>query len=1188
MKDKMIRKILISFLKTQYVEIRIYQEKSIGEAVCDVMAVTDRLIGFEIKSDGDNYQRLERQIRFYDKFFDENYIVVSRKHIASAEMKVPKHWGIIYIVDDGVKIMRRAGKNDLVSRRSQLSVLWKIELKNLLIKNDLPLYAQKGKGYIADIISRQTDKKTLGQQIAYELLHRDYSVFGAVDYTVYSKREEFKDIPVLDIIDDLSEKDFEKFTLDKWIDLYRQAKKLQREKETAYEKKVTRAPHKITWEKIEVSLGAPWIDRHIINDFVNYIVWGEREENYDLFVNYEPVTGAWFINGKRNCINSNVIAKYGIPRFNALCIIEATLNLREIKLYDGGRKLNEADTLAALEKQKLINEEFKSWVWEDEDRKWQIEEAYNRIFGKYKQQRFDGSKLKFPKMNSEFKLYDYQKDAVERIISSKNTLLAFDVGAGKTYIMIAAAMKMREMGISRKNMFVVPNNIVGQWEKIFSDLYPEAKVLTVEPKTFKPKIRGKVLSQMKMGDYDGIIIAYSCLERIPLSQKYIIDDMQKQVDEINAVLSSFRTERFASAKIKSAVKREIQYIKKLASELENFSRKNTDEITFDDMEINTIFLDEAHNYKNIPIRSSMKNIRGINLNGSRKCLEMLKKINCVQKNNNGRGAVLATGTPLCNSIADAYTMQMYLQRDELRAAYLDRFDNWIKTFALPEQVCEVDVTAVNYRYVTRFVKFFNLPELSIMFSQIAAFYAMDQKNGLPERVDYTNVEIPKSDDLHQYMAKICERAEGIRSGGISRKKDNMLKVSTDGRKAALDLTLVGERQTYDEFSKLRGCAENVKKIYARHPNASQLIFCDYSVPKSEQFNVYEKMKELLVDLGIPKREIAFVHSFKSESSRLKMYEDVNCAKIKVLIGSTFKLGIGANVQSKLKAIHHLDVPWRPADMTQREGRILRRGNENSRVEIFRYITKGSFDSYSWQILENKQRFISQFLSGNSYQRSIEDIEDNVLSYAEVKALALSDPIMKQIAEKEMEIKTLQILINKQAEIRRNLEQEMKKLEEEIPRAKERYARTVNNRDYLRGFSAQQYKAETDKYRHILTEEYISSAPHGGKLLSFLGFAVLSAKEEGDLFVMLKRNEVSYGLELGPSASGNLKRISNFLIGFSKTVKEEEENYQKLRKRYEETKKALALPDNHIEEMKKKKEDLAELLRIAESGSLLIK
>ena len=347
------------------------------------------------------------------------------------------------------------------------------------------------------------------------------------------------------------------------------------------------------------------------------------------------------------------------------------------------------------------------------------------------------------------------------------------------------------------------------------------------------------------------------------------------------------------------------------------------------------------------------------------------------------------------------------------------------------------------------------------------------------------------------------------------------------------------------------------------------------------------MKELLVDSGIPKREIAFVHNFKSESSRLKMYDDVNRAKIKVLIGSTFKLGIGANVQSKLKAIHHLDVPWRPADMTQREGRILRRGNENSSVDIFRYITKGSFDSYSWQILENKQRFISQFLTGSSYQRSIEDLENNVLSYAEVKAIALSDPIMKQIAEKESEIKTLQTLINKQAEIRRDLERQKEKLEEEIPRAKERYIRTLNNRDYLRKLDARQYKAETDKYRHILTEEYISSVPYGGKLISFLGFSVLSAKNEDKLFVKLKRNGVSYDLELGSSALGNIKRISNFLIGFGKTVKKEDENYQKMRKQYEETQAALALPDNHREEMKKKKEDLAELLRLSESGNPVI-
>lgn len=1187
MKDKEIRNILIAFLKARCREVRIYNEKSIGSAVCDVMAVTDKLIGFEIKSDGDNYQRLDRQIYPYNKFFDKIYIVVSRRHIASAEAKVPKHWGIIYIVDDGVEIARKAGENEYVSRRNQLSLLWKLELKNLLVKNNLPLFAQKEKGYIADKITQMVEDRILGPQIAEELMRRDYSIYNAEDYTTYSRQEAFRDIPALDIIDTLSEANFEQITLDKWIGIYKQAKEVQKEKGTIYVKEtVERPPHEITYENIEVSLGAPWVSVDIVNEFANNLLL-KRDKCYRILIEHEPVTGAWFVNEKRGFRNSNIDAKYGTLRYNALYILEATLNLREIKIYDGDGKLSEADTIAVLEKQRLINEEFKRWVWEDEDRKWQIEEAYNKMFAGFSQESFDGSGLTFPEMAPEYDLYDYQRDAVQRIISTKNTLLAFDVGAGKTYIMIAAAMKLRQLGISHKNMFVVPNNIVGQWEKIFTSLYPRAKVLTIEPKTFKPEMRQKALGQMQKGDYDGIIIAYSCFEMIPLSIEYLTDDMEGQVGKINDAIKDLRSGRSHSWG-ESALRREIQNIEKLTKELLKSAQKKTKEITFDSLEINTVFLDEAHNFKNIPLHTKLRNLRGINTKGSKNCLEMLQKIRCVQRQNNGRGAVLATGTPLCNSISDAYTMQMYLQYGDLARNHLDQFDNWVKTFAKPEQVCEVDVTAANFRFVTRFAKFFNLPELAKMFSGIAVFHSMDDADGLPDVAEYTDVTVKKSDELGAYMQKICERTEAIRKGEVVSSCDNMLKVSTDGRKAALDLTLVGEEQPYNEYSKLVRCAEQVMEVYEKNQGCSQLIFCDYSTPKANEFNVYAKIKELLVERGIPEKEIAFVHSYKSESTRLKMYEEVNSAKIRVLIGSTFKLGIGANVQTKLKAVHHLDVPWRPADMTQREGRILRRGNENKEVTIYRYIAKGSFDSYSWQILEAKQRFISQFLSGSPYQRSIEDLDNNVLSYAEVKAIALSDPIMKKIAEKENEIKTLEIIVNKHAEMKKELKERLAELEKELPAAKARLDRTLENRAYLKGISHEKYLSEIAKYRGILTEKYIKASSPGARLFTFLGFKVILAEpwEDGKAFVALNRNEVSYRLEMGESAAGNLKRITNLLTGFSKTVKAEQEVFQKKQKEYDEAKISLELPGDQYDRLVQCKKELEELMCAAERSSLI--
>lgn len=524
MNDKSIREILISWLQATNHEIRIYQEKSIGASICDVMAVTDKLTGYEIKSDQDNYARLQDQVKAYDRFLDENYLVVSQSHSRSAESKVPCHWGILYIQNDNITVIRRAQKNKQVYRRSQLTVLWKLELKNLLIKNNMPLYAQKNRGYISERIAATVEDSLLGKQIAQELIRRDYSVCNANDFTIYSKGGD--GFPAEEIVDMLSEKNLEQFTLDKWIELYRQATAVQEQKEIAYKLPVKeRAPHAIPYTDIEVSLGVPWISKEIIGNFIGHILG--RPSGCAEYVAYEPVTGNWNIREKTwlGSENTNAEVKYELKRYNALYILEATLNLREIKLFDGGNAYNERDTLAALEKQRLINEEFKRWIWLDEDRRWLVEEAYNKIFTQYAIQKYDGSHLQFPDMSPAFSLFDYQKDAVQKIITSPNTLLAFDVGAGKTFIMIAAAMKMRAEGISRKNLFVVPNHIVGQGEKIFTNLYPKAKVLAIEPKSFKPMMRQKVLKQIRDGDYDGVIMAYSCFEMIPLSKTVILNNM---------------------------------------------------------------------------------------------------------------------------------------------------------------------------------------------------------------------------------------------------------------------------------------------------------------------------------------------------------------------------------------------------------------------------------------------------------------------------------------------------------------------------------------------------------------------------------------------------------------------------------------------------------------------------------------
>ena len=1164
MNAKNIKEILISYLKATNHEMRIYQEKSIGSSICDLMTVTDELTGYEIKSDGDNYQRLDAQVKAYDKFFDRNYIVVGYRHIASAIDKVPAHWGTIFVKQDSIEIYRPAKSNKSVSRRAQLSVLWKLELKNILMKNDMPLYAQKEKGYISDRIAETVDDKMLGLQIAYELLHRDYSVYDAKDYSIYLQGMT-AELPARELVDMLSENDLADFTLDKWIEIYKQAREVREQKEMLFveKPKEPRTPHEIPYTDIEVSLGAPWISVNIINEFITHILGYTITSN---FCKYEPITGNWYIEDKRSYNyynrNTNATVKYGTERYNALYIIEASLNLREIRLCDSNRKYDEAETIAALEKQKKIEQEFKDWIWLDEDRRWEVEEAYNKMFGGYKAQRYDGSKLKFEDMSEQFKLYPYQKDAVQKILDSKNTLLAFDVGAGKTFIMIAAAMKMRRDGISRRNMFVVPNHIVGQWEKIFTDLYPKAKVLAIEPKSFKPEMRQKVLRQIEEGDYDGIIIAYSCFEMIPLSDNTVLDNMNAQLKAIENAIYELRTSKSYDRWSQNTLEKEKKRIVQLTNDfLNSMTYTAKGDVTFGDLEISTLFLDEAHNYKNLPIKTVMRNLNGINTKGSNKCLDMLHKIRCVQNSENGRGAVFATGTPLCNSISDAYSMQMYLQYEELEKSNLDQSDNWVKTFAKPEQLVEIDVDTSKYRMVRKFARFHNLPELSRMFSQIAIFYAVNDQDALPEFEGYTDVVIDKYKELTDYMASLCERTEEIRSGKIDRKYDNMLKVSTDGRKAALDLTLVGAKQPYNESSKIYRCIQNVLDVYHRHEGCTQLIFCDYSTPKGEDFSVYKELKAQLMEKGISDKQIAFIHSYNTESRKVELFRKFNAGEVRILIGSTFKLGIGANVQVKLKAIHHLDVPWRPADMVQREGRIIRRGNENESVQIYRYISEGSFDSYSWQILETKQKFISQFLSGSSYQRSITDLEDNVLTYAEVKALALSEPLMKQLAETENEVKALRIVVAKEKAGIKDMKSEIEKLEEQYKALSRRSSASLITENKISKFGEEEKKALYITLSERLTLESIINRELPENLTTFCFRVMLpEMQNEKKTYILLCDEGEKYMVEMGNSAKGNARRVLNFITSFDKTREKINKSIVETMRRQQTLKHAIDFPD----------------------------
>lgn len=1142
-----IKNILIAYLKAANREIRIYQEKSIGGAVCDLMTVTSCLTGYEIKSDLDNYQRLDHQITAYDRFFEKCYIVVGGHHLKSVGQKIPGHWGIITIQSDRVVVNRpaRAGNPACAS---QLSVLWKLELSNLLTKAGLPLYTYKSKEYIIGQIVEKLDQAEIRQHVAYELMHRDYTLFNAKDYSLHFNAAQTEDaadavsgLPAAEIVDALSEQDFGEMTLDRWIALYAQAKELQKSKEDLSRVRTApRAPHDIPYTDIEVSLGVPWVSEEIISNFTYFLCTGKeafaaKGDMPHKLVSYEPLTGYWYVENKQRGYGdrTRIERTYGLPNYNALYILEAALNLREI------RRETKEETLAAQEKQEAIEKLFKEWVWQDEDRRWEIEEAYNKIFRDCRAKEYSGRELKFPEMSPDVTLFNYQKDAVMRVISEKNTLLAFDVGAGKTYIMIAAAMKMRQEGRSRKNLFVVPNHIVGQWELIFKQMYPAAKVLSVDPAAFRPQLRQKVLGQIQRGDYDGVIMAYSCFEMIPLSEEYLMEQLERKLRELDASLpGSWKGLYFPGTS--AAVEREKAYLKKQIFSLIGTLKNRTETITFDQLEINTLFVDEAHNFKNIPLRSNLKGISGVNITGSKKCLETLYKVRCVQERNQGRGAVFATGTPLCNSISDAYAMQMYLQYDKMKETHLDRFDNWVKSFAKPERICEIDVDTSKYRFVLRFARFFNLPELSRLFSQIAAFHAVDNKEGVPQLERYSDVILPRNAALQGYMDQLCRRSEKIRAQQVDKAADNMLKVSTDGRKAALDLRLVKQEQPGGESSKVWRCVQQVMEIYKEHNGCSQIIFCDYSTPKTEKFNIYDELRQELMKQGVPSEEIAFIHSCRSEAEKVQLFEKVNCGAVRALLGSTFKLGTGANVQTRLKAIHHLDVPWRPSDMVQREGRILRRGNQYQEIKIFRYIVEGSFDSYSWQLLETKQRFISQFLSGSEYQRSASDLEENVLTYAQVKALAISQPLMKVLAEKENELRRLRMLSDNHIHTQEDQRQTIVEQEEQLTILKGRLAATEQNASYVGGISEDGFQAAYRNLKAVLTEDVILGRTASLPELSVLGFeiAIPGAQQQNAKkpYIVLSRNGADYPIEMGPSSGGNSRRVVNFLKRFHELPK----------------------------------------------------
>ena len=943
-------------------------------------------------------------------------------------------------------------------------------------------------------------------------------------------------------------------------------------------------PPYMSEDDIYVTLGSPWVPPHIIDDFVFYL-FGDLYRKLQEYssdkegVKYDSKSGMWEVpRGWKNTYTFTNTVTYGTKVFNGLNLLEKALNSQIPSAYDsvdkGEKKkkriFNKEETLLARQKQLDIINAFKEWVWKDQDRKLLLMSIY---YDKYCQnilRKFDGSFLKFNEIDPSIKLYDYQKDAVARILFSPNVLLSHDVGAGKTFVMIAAGMEKKRLGLSNKNLYVVPNNLVGQWHDIFKTLYPNSKVLCVEPKMFTPGKRNKLLTQIKENDYDGIIIAYSCFSLIPISKRFYIKQIEEQIDEIK--------ERIKVIKRNSS--EGVKKIEKLMKEKEKNTwllNQQDSNVYFDELGITNIYLDEAHNFKNLPLDTQSSCVAGVAPLGSKKCTDLLNKVRIIQANNKGGGVVFATGTPITNSITDIFAMQKYLQEAELSFLNLESFDSWIGMFAESKLEFEIDVDTNSYRMVTRYSKFHNMPELGVILSNITDFHQIDKDTLLPKMDNYTDVIVQKTSDFKNYLQLISIRADNVRKRRVSRKEDNMLKITTDGRKAALDMRLVNPTIPEMYNSKVYFCAENVYKIYknTKVNKSTQLVFCDSSTPKKE-FNVYDALKDLLVKFGIPESEIAYIHDATNDKERTELFKKVQKGQVRILIGSTAKLGLGVNVQDKLVALHHLDIPWRPADMIQREGRILRRGNENDEVQIFRYITDGSFDAYSWQLLETKQRMIRGILSGTMPKRMCEELDDVVLNYAEIKALAVGNPLLKERVELVNEISRYTTLQRKYLEKRHALEVELLSIPNKIKRQKEYIDCLILDKQFYDENKVKYTNEDRAEIRKTIYKGIFENTEniHKVKVCEYQGFDVLVPNNlinNKNLVYLSKNGE--HMIEAGDSEVGVLIRIDNFLESFDKHIEKENQVLEKLQLRKSDIEDELSKESDYVDAINELQENL---------------
>ncbi|SOB73256.1 Helicase superfamily 1/2, ATP-binding domain [Anaerobutyricum hallii] len=972
-------------------------------------------------------------------------------------------------------------------------------------------------------------------------------------------------------------------------------------------------PKDLDASEIEARLGATWISENYITQFMAETFHTPRYYvGSKVKVQYAEVTGQWNVMGKNvdSYGNALVTSTYGTQRANAYRLLEDALNLRDTKIYDTvqdaegeHRELNRKETMLAQQKQELIKEEFKEWIFKDLHRREDLCKIYNERFNSIRPREYDGSHIQFVGMNPEITLMPHQKNAVAHVLYGNNTLLAHCVGAGKTFQMIAAGMESKRLGLSQKNLYVVPNHLTEQWGSDFLRLYPGANILVATKKDFEPANRKRFCSRIATGDYDAVIIGHTQFEKIPLSRERQIAMLEDQIADITFSIEEAAHQAGQNYTIKQLEKTK-KSLQARMKKLNDQTRKD-DVVTFEQLGVDRLFVDESHSFKNLFLYTKMRNVAGISQTDAQKSSDMFMKCRYMDELTGGRGITFATGTPVSNSMTELYTIMRYLQYDTLMRMGMGHFDSWAATFGETVTAIELSPEGTGYRAKTRFARFFNLPELISIFKEAADIQTSDMLNLPVPEAEFINEVLKPSEEQQEMVSAFSERAEEVRAGLVNPTVDNMLKITNDGRKCALDQRLLNELLPDAEKSKVNTCVENAFQVWdeGKADRTTQLIFCDLSTPKGDgTFNVYDDVRNKLVARGIPKEEIAFIHEYNTEAKKAELFAKVRAGQVRILMGSTPKLGAGTNVQDRLIALHHLDCPWKPSDLEQQEGRILRQGNQNDKVKIFRYVTENTFDAYMWQILENKQKFISQIMTSKSPVRACEDVDDTALSYAEIKALATGNPYIKEKMDLDVQVSKLKLLkANHTSQIYRLESDIAKNFPVQISALKERIAGMQIDSQVVKSVDLQDNDTFVMTVGNVLYEDKkeagealiaacagLKTVSTGGKVGEYHGFTLSASYNMfSNAFELTVKGKCSYKLEIGKDPVGNMQRIHNTLSSIDRKLTESEQKLETVQQQLATAQEEVKKPFPKEAELNEKMERLSELnalLNMDEKGN----